>query len=256
MTNIHCFIQGRGAPVVLVHGWGMHGGVWREFARELSKSRQVICLDLPGHGLSSDLYSHTLENISRALLDAIPVQRFSLLGWSLGATVALDMAYRCPSRVNTLVMLAGNAKFVETSDWPGVQSEILDAFAKQLSEDPQFALIRFLALQTNGMPDSKSLLKKLKKAVLESGAPSWAALTGGLEILRQSDLRASLGGLACPCVHIQGGKDMLIPAATGLAAKKINPAIDVRLMEEAGHLPFLSHQSRLLDIMRDVLPKD
>ncbi|MBS4051006.1 MAG: pimeloyl-ACP methyl ester esterase, partial [Methylomonas sp.] len=34
----------------MLHGWAMHTGVWRDFARRLAEYYQVICVDLPGHG--------------------------------------------------------------------------------------------------------------------------------------------------------------------------------------------------------------
>ncbi|MHB8535916.1 MAG: alpha/beta fold hydrolase, partial [Sulfuricaulis sp.] len=44
--------SGHGPDVVLVHGWGLHGGVWADIARGLSKDFRVTVPDLPGHGRS------------------------------------------------------------------------------------------------------------------------------------------------------------------------------------------------------------
>ena len=52
MTKIHTETYGLGKPIVLVHGWAMHSGIWRLFARELAKHYQVTLIDLPGHGRS------------------------------------------------------------------------------------------------------------------------------------------------------------------------------------------------------------
>jgi Predicted hydrolases or acyltransferases (alpha/beta hydrolase superfamily) len=138
----------------MLHGWAMHSGIWREFARQLARHRQVICLDLPGHGRSAGLAQFDLPAIGSALFDAIPVNRFSLLGWSLGATVALDMAARCPDRVQSLFLLSGNPKFVKNTDWPGVRPEVLDGFVAQLSDDTKLTLQRFLGLQVQACRES------------------------------------------------------------------------------------------------------
>ena len=45
--------EGRGAPIVLLHGWGMHGGIWDECAAALADDWRVSKVDLPGHGLST-----------------------------------------------------------------------------------------------------------------------------------------------------------------------------------------------------------
>ena len=67
--NIHKEVYGTGDPIVLLHGWAMHTGVWREFAKKLAQNYQVICLDLPSHGHSDYLEKFTLENISQALIE-------------------------------------------------------------------------------------------------------------------------------------------------------------------------------------------
>ena len=50
MVKIYQYSIGQGPTIVLVHGWAMHSGIWQDFAEQLAKQYQVICLDLPGHG--------------------------------------------------------------------------------------------------------------------------------------------------------------------------------------------------------------
>ncbi|WP_026604391.1 pimeloyl-ACP methyl ester esterase BioH [Methylomonas sp. 11b] len=249
MTEIHREIYGQGRPLVMLHGWAMHSGIWRDFARQLARHRQVICLDLPGHGRSAGLDAYDLPAITSALFDAIPVNRFSVLGWSLGATVALDMAARCPERLQSLFLLSGNPKFVKTADWPGVRPEVLDGFVAQLSDDTKLTLQRFLGLQVQGLPESRQLLQQLRLAVQECDAPTRDALQGGLQILKNSDLRKSVVGLRCPITVMQGDKDTLIPVQTGQAVKTLNTRVTLHVLASAGHVPFLSHAQQLCDIV-------
>lgn len=249
MSGIHHEIYGQGRPLVMLHGWAMHSGIWREFAKQLAEYRQVICLDLPGHGRSANLNSFDLVTIGKALLDAVPVNRFSLLGWSLGATLAVDMAARFPERVQSLQLLAGNPKFVKSGDWPGLKADVLDGFATQLCGDARLTLQRFLGLQVQGLADNKLLLQTLRQAVRECDAPAIEALQGGLEILKHSDLRESLAGLDCPITAIQGDKDTLIPLQTGYALLALNPRVELHVLENAGHVPFLTHSRQLCDII-------
>jgi pimeloyl-[acyl-carrier protein] methyl ester esterase len=111
VTKIHLETFGQGKSIVLVHGWAMHTGIWREFAKQLAHNYQVTCIDLPGHGRSEASDPFTLERISDELVNAIPEQNCCWLGWSLGATVVLDMAARYPERVSSLILLAGNPLF-------------------------------------------------------------------------------------------------------------------------------------------------
>jgi len=52
--SLHLESQGSGAPLLLIHGWGMHGGMWGQVAAQLAQSFTVHSVDLPGHG-----YSHS-----------------------------------------------------------------------------------------------------------------------------------------------------------------------------------------------------
>ncbi len=111
--KIHREVYGTGKPVVLIHGWAMHSGIWRSFARDLAEKYKIICLDLPGHGLSDAIEPYGLETVTDHLASCIEEEQFSVVGWSLGATVAMSWAHRFPRRVNNLVVLAGNPRFVE-----------------------------------------------------------------------------------------------------------------------------------------------
>src|SRR5258705_2254288 len=104
--DLHVESKGSGRDLVLLHGWGMNAGVWDEIAHELAPYFRVHCVDLPGHGASSDEYC-TLD----ALAAALP-GRVTVCGWSLGGQVALDWALRAPRQAERLVLIASTPRFV------------------------------------------------------------------------------------------------------------------------------------------------
>ncbi|MBU1777958.1 MAG: alpha/beta fold hydrolase, partial [Gammaproteobacteria bacterium] len=53
--SLHVESIGSGEPLLLIHGWGMHGGVWTDVAQKLSEDFQVLSVDLPGYGYSRDV---------------------------------------------------------------------------------------------------------------------------------------------------------------------------------------------------------
>lgn len=243
---------------MLVHGWAMHTGIWREFAKQLAQSYRVSCIDLPGHGRSEAIDPFTLERISAELVNVVPEQSCCWLGWSLGATVVLDIAARYPERVSSLVLLAGNPSFTvgatglspETqTEWPGMDVRLLDDFAGHLNKNCQATLLRFLSLQVNGMPDPKALLKSLKTAVFECAAPDTNTLQGGLDILKQADMRPVLSGLKVPVSVILGGLDTLVPVAVGQKMQQLLPSLELNIIDRAGHVPFLSYSRETVAII-------
>jgi pimeloyl-[acyl-carrier protein] methyl ester esterase len=259
VIKIHQETFGKGKSIVLVHGWAMHAGIWREFARQLAQHCRVTLIDLPGHGQSEKIDPFTLERISAELVQVVPVESSCWLGWSLGATVVLDIAARYPERVSSLILLAGNPLFsvgatgpsprTQRGDWPGMDVKLLDDFADHLNKNCQATLLRFLSLQVKGLPEHKILLKALKAVVFECDSPDTHTLQGGLDILKYSDLRSVLAQLTIPVSVILGGLDTLVPVAVGQKMQQLLPALELNIIDRAGHVPFLSHSRETLAII-------
>ncbi|WP_198243434.1 pimeloyl-ACP methyl ester esterase BioH [methane-oxidizing endosymbiont of Gigantopelta aegis] len=231
--------------LVMLHGWSMHSGLWQTLAEQLAQHFRVICLDLPGHGLSGLCAPYQLETVTDILLQAIPTEQFMVLGWSLGASIALDMAWRYPKRVSRVITLAGNPCFVEQNDWPGVHPNVLMRFSENLMHDSHQTLVRFLALQVNGLPEGKHLLRQLKTAIESCPPPTVEALQGGLKILQTCDLRDELAALSQPVLAIFGDHDKLIPPVLAKVIKQRRPDCQISLLAGAGHAPFLTHSEHI-----------
>ena len=246
MSKIYTETYGNGKPLVLVHGWAMHSGIWRGFAKALAKQYQVTLLDLPGHGLSDAVSPFNLETVSTALLDAVTDQNSCWLGWSFGAEVVINIASHFPKRVNKLILLAGTPCFIKNASWPGIEDKVLDNFTASLQADSQATLLRFLSLQIKGLDDQKTALKKILPLVSECPAPDPQTLEAGLAILKQADLRAEFSDLKCPIAAILGQLDTLVPAAVAEKLRALSPNLAVTVIERAGHVPFLSHQEAVV----------
>lgn len=253
MTNIHQQTFGTGKPLAMVHGWAMHGGIWRGFAQGLADRRQVTCLDLPGHGRSRKISPFTLATAADALANGYQENNGWWLGWSLGASVVLELARRYPERVEGLILLAGNPRFSEEDDWPGMKPRLLQQFADHLTADCRATLTRFLALQVNGLADGKSQLKTLKAAIAECEPPDNETLHGGLRILKQADLRPVLMNLTVPVLVVSGSHDTLVPSAVVPRIGELSSHVETQVIARAGHVPFLSHSRELQAIIADFM---
>jgi pimeloyl-[acyl-carrier protein] methyl ester esterase len=251
--KIHQEIYGEGEPIVLLHGWAMHTGIWRVFAQELAENYQVICLDLPSHGRSDSLKKFELNAISDALIKVLPQQPCTLLGWSLGVTIALALTQRFPEKIKGLVLLSGNPCFVQNETWKGMELKLLHRFANNLMVNCQTTLLRFLSLQVFGLPEYKQCVKNLKSALQETAPPNKETLQQGLELLEKSDLRPVLAHLSCPAILILGGQDTLVPVKIAQSMQKLQPNLAVHILKKAGHAPFLSHRNKLLEIIGDFM---
>lgn len=252
MIKIHKEVYGQGKAIVLIHGWAMHTGIWRAFARQLAAEYKVICVDLPGHGHSEGIEPYTLDQISAALIKVLP-ESFCVLGWSLGATVALNMAKHFPKQINSIILMAGNPRFIKDKGWTGTRVELLESFAKNMQLNCHATLIRFLTLQVYGLPDGGGILSTLKKAFQECDEPEKNVLKSGLDILKNQDLRTEFSAIKCPVSLILGDKDTLVPVQASQDMQKILPAIDINIIPGAGHVPFLSHQTQVVKAINGFL---
>jgi pimeloyl-[acyl-carrier protein] methyl ester esterase len=247
--RIHAETMGSGRDVVLVHGWGMHSGVWRDFAALLAHRFRVTLLDLPGHGRSGMISDLTLDGVGQALLQAAP-ERAHWLGWSLGAAIGLYLADRYPERVMSLVMLAGSARFVRGTDWPcAMEAERLSQFGTDMMRDYRNTLLRFLGLQTWGLEDPRTVLKQLRERVAECAPPELDALRATLAILNTVDLRGALPTLRQPLLLIMGRRDGLAPASAGPAMQALAASAELHVLEGAAHVPFLTHPAECASLL-------
>lgn len=245
---------GNGPDIVLLHGWGLHGGIWEETAAHLAKNFRVTCIDLPGHGRSAAMSeSYTLQTLAERILSVVPQQTI-WLGWSLGGMLAMQCAAIHPERVTKLILVASTPKFTCSVDWShGISSEVLEQFAQEMEHDAKKTIRRFLALQLRGSERAHESLAALNHAVFRHGLPATVALRGGLNILRDADLRTHLARITSPALVIAGERDPLIPLQTGdyLAANLPNGKLFT--LPKSGHAPFLSHPPEFLLALNEFL---
>ena len=104
-------VHGKGEPVVLLHGSFMTiTNNWTGAIAQLSKSRQVIAVEMQGHGRTADINrDFSYENLSddiAALLDYLKIKQADVLGYSMGGGVAMQVAIRHPEKVRKVVSIS------------------------------------------------------------------------------------------------------------------------------------------------------
>lgn len=252
--SLHVEEYGSGEPLLLIHGWGMHGGMWGDIAERLAQDFRVIAVDLPGHGLSGKSEgSFSLDDLVDALEEQFG-EPLPVCGWSLGGQVALRWAGRHPDKVQRLALVASTPCFVRCDGWDCAMDEAtLAGFAAALEQNYAQTLKRFLALQVRGSDNERELLAALRDALFSRGEPALPALRAGLGILRDCDLRGTLADIAQPTLVIAGQRDTLTPpqASRHMAERLPN----ARLVEIAGaaHAPFLSHPDQMIAKLKSFL---
>lgn len=244
---------GSGPNLVMLHGWAMHGGVWRDFAVALGRTYRVTLVDLPGHGLSAATTDFSLTGIVDAVAEVTPAPAH-WLGWSLSALLVLALLERRPERVRSLTLVAGSPRFVAGPAWPGIDAGALRQMAVNLNADYSGTLRRFIGLQTHGHEDARGLARTLLARLAERPSPAAEALRGGLTLLLESDLRPALRRAgACPMLSLLGSHDRLVPQSVAGVLRGETPQLETHIIQGAAHLPFLTHPGETLGLLESFL---
>lgn len=255
-ARLYTEVRGTGPTLVLLHGWALNLRVWDGLVAALRDRFRLIAIDLPGHGRSPWLPQRSsLEDQAAQIQETIAAiaPEYSLLGWSLGGQMALQLAARHPPGLDRLVLIAATPRLPAGPDWPhGAPSERLAQQAANLRGDYRRTVSDFLELQVRGSADVTAALTQLRTA-LEGALSPPEALLRDQELLQESDLRPILQRVTQPTLVIAGQYDRVtLPAASKALAEALPNARYVEI-RRAAHAPFLSHLPQLTALLDEFL---
>ncbi len=252
--------SGHGPPLVLLHGWAMHSGIWGPMVSHLARSHRVHAVDLPGHGRSAHPGLHaprcTLDAMVSAVDSALAgeTRPVSVLGWSMGGLVAMRWALAHPARVDRLVLACTTPRFVAgdgiDDDWPHAMSApTLARFGDELHVAWKLTVQRFLALQVHNSEHGRTTLAAMREQLWARGEPERNVLAETLDMLTTTDLRREATCIAQPVLVIAGSRDTLAWPEAGRWLAGAIPRASYHEIEGAGHAPFLSHADEFLAVL-------
>lgn len=228
------------ATLILIHGWGFGPAVWDSLAASLP-GIDIRTPALPGYDSAPVGSIVETADWLPGWSAALPSESV-VIGWSLGAVIALQLARQYPDRVRALGLIAGLPCFLRQPGWTaGWTPAALAAVHRRLLEDATGARRYVAALAARG--DTRARL--VRESLLKTTAPPVSVLQAGLDYLAQADERAGLAALEIRVTVWLGGNDQLIGADCSAAVKALQPRAQVRELAGAGHVPFIS-QSGIL----------
>jgi pimeloyl-[acyl-carrier protein] methyl ester esterase len=245
---VYVEVAGRGAPLVLLHGWALNLRVFDSLVPMLDSTHEVIRVDLPGHGRTPwDTRAATLGGQAAMLHETLvklpgTAPPYVLVGWSLGGQIALELAARQSDHVRALVLVATSPRYTRVENWPhGPTRAALGRLAGELSRDWRSAVAEFLDLQVRGSSERERVLRELRAALDSHGEPDPRALAAGLQTLGSADLRERLAAIRQPALTLAGQYDRITPPGSCRELATRLPAGRYAEVRRAGHAPFLSH---------------
>lgn len=254
--SIYCNTGGRKLlpdrnTIVFLHGAGMDHTVWTLPARHFARhGRNVLAVDLPGHGRSDGECKSSIEEMADwvvALLDTLEIEKAALVGHSLGSLIALDAAARHPERVRAIALVGVSAPMP-------VSDAILDAARVNAHAAfdmlTQWGYSRRHQYGGNSNPGmwmvgcTLRLFERSRDGVLHADMRACNAYAAGLE-------RAAR--VHCPVLAVLGAEDRLTPPRNCRPLLDALPQASVCIVERAGHTLMVEAPNELLDALKTVL---
>lgn len=233
--EINYKIAGQGEPLLIWHGWGGSSDSWQKVQENLSQNFQVISLDLPGFGKSSnptqpwktDDYLAVLSKLAEKL----GLKSFYLAGHSFGGGLAAKFSAQNPQKVKALV-LTGAAIF-RSQKRLNRRQKIASALAKAGSIFERTPLI------------GKSLYPLARRFIYRfAGVHDYNRASGVMKEtfknIISEDLSGYLPQIKTPTLILWGKEDKSTPLEDAFAIQKLIPDSQVKVIEKANHSPHLT----------------
>jgi 2-succinyl-6-hydroxy-2,4-cyclohexadiene-1-carboxylate synthase len=234
---------GVGAPFLLIHGFTGAKEDFSDHVARFTEHARVVTFDHRGHGESdhpTEASAYSLDRLAAdalAVADALGLERFRLLGHSMGGMVTRRLALAHSDRVEALVLMA-------TSSGPpdGIDPERVDAAARVALTDGMTALRALLDEADVLGSEADQRVQATRAGYVEFNARKWAQVSPvayaalAREIVAQPQQLDAMTHIGCPTLVIVGEQDAcFVEDATRMAATIPDAALVV--VPDAGHSP-------------------
>ncbi len=255
-----------GPPIVLLHGGGPDNALlsWRNTIGVLAADHRVYAPDLPGQGGSTEWRGRgnqrTFEEVLRWLLDAWKIPQATLVGLSMGGSIATGFTLRHPQRVRALALVDSTGMQHRLPHHlltyllmrTGLSGRMAATLLRSNRSLVRFALNRVFFADASSVRDLESIVDEVsaEAAVRRSVFADWHADAINRRSMTINHLPL-LNGIDCPVTVIHGEEDALIPVASAQEVAGAIPGAQLRVMPQAGHWPNRERPTEFNALLRE-----
>jgi pimeloyl-ACP methyl ester carboxylesterase len=242
--------QGKGTPVVLIHGFLENSTMWDEITPELSKRNRVITIDLLGHGKSDCLgYVHSMELFAetiQAVLKHLRIRKYILVGHSLGGYISLALAKKNTSKIKGLCLLNS------TSNEDSEERKKLRIRANKMVQNNFETMVKISVsnlFHSNNLSKFQKEIDAVKKEALKTSVQGYIAANEGMK--NRPNTNNILAEGTFKKLLIIGEEDPVLAYQTSLEeAKKTNLEL---VVFPDGHMSHIENKLELISTLKDFI---
>ncbi len=253
-TPMHVADTERGEHcVVLLHGYLESMLVWDEFVDLLKKDLRVITLDLPGHGVSMiNGEVHTMEYLADCValtMDALGIDKYSVVGHSMGGYVALAMLDKYAKHLENITLLSSttSADSQEKCDRRRREIELIKAGKKNTLA----RLVPHVGFAAQNVNRLKDYIEDIRELILISEDEGVIAILGGM--IERKSRGEQLRDSGIPHLFIFGRHDYYIPQEVADEMIEQDPNAKVVWLEESGHMGFYEEPEKCAEAILNMI---
>jgi 3-oxoadipate enol-lactonase len=238
--------DGNGDAIVLLHGFPLTREIWNSQWPELAKTHRAIRPDLRGMGRSNapagPYLMETLAGDLAAILDAMAIDRATIVGHSLGGFVAMAFARMYTERVARLALVCSRLA-ADSPEISGFRNDLADRIERANSIEPVVENYVPRLFSTASFEKDSDAVERAR-AIARSNSPRGAAamLRG---MAQRSESYDIAGDLQMPVLIVAGAADKVVPLSEAQTMRAAFPAARLAVMERSGHLPMLEEPAAL-----------
>lgn len=248
-------VKGDGEPLVLLHGGFSDLRIWDCQVDAFAGKLKVICYDQRGYGKSDvPVAPFSYFEDLKAVIEALKLQRVSVVGSSLGGSVAIDFALKYPELLKSLILVGPGLNGYPYP--PAFMTEAMNLYMAANAEGPEAAIEKYIANPFWGYffpaPERKEAREKVLRIVRDAKNHfSWIRLAAVLEPHAYTRLKE----IRIPTLIILSGKDSDFNMEVGeYIHKEIENATKV-IIPDCGHLLYVEKPAEFNRIVLDFLSK-
>jgi pimeloyl-ACP methyl ester carboxylesterase len=223
------YTAGQGEPLVVLHGGGGDARTWLSNMEVLAEKYEVFAPDLPGFGgsarLDGNYYIPELTRFVNKFTEKLGLEKFYLMGHSLGGGIALNFAITYPDNIKKLVLVSSLCLGREIALWVRLFS--LPAFIKSVGQV-------FMGV----MASVKWIVSQLNPArYIMALSPAAMTVGSSISTFREQtlSLEKRLPEVKMPTLLVWGSRDPVVPVMQAYRAALAIPNCQVKVFEKRGH---------------------